>query len=55
MRNRVNSCSLGEFEVFLKVHVIIIIRFGEKNALGAEAGLPHKYENKVQRHFKEKI
>ena len=32
--NRVISYSLGGFEVFLKVPVIIIIRFGEKYVLG---------------------
>ena len=34
MGNRVISYSLRGFEVFLRVPVIIIIRFGEKNALG---------------------
>ena len=34
MGNRVISYSLRGFEVFLKVPVIIIIRFGENNVLG---------------------
>ena len=34
MGNRVISYSLREIEVFLKVPVIIIIRFGENNVLG---------------------
>ena len=34
MRNRVISYSLRGFEVFLKVSVIIIIRFGKNNVLG---------------------
>ena len=34
MRSRVISYSLTGFEVFLKVPVIIIIRFGENNVLG---------------------
>ena len=33
MRNRVISYSFRQFEVFLKVHMIIIIRFGQ-NVLG---------------------
>ena len=34
MGNRVISNSLRGFQVFLKVPVIIIIRFGENNVLG---------------------
>ena len=34
MGNRVISYSLRGFEVFLKVPVIMIIRFGENNVLG---------------------
>ena len=34
MGNRVISYNLRGFEVFLKVPVIIIIRFGENNVLG---------------------
>ena len=34
MVNRVNSYSLRGIEMFLKVPVIIIIRFGENNLLG---------------------
>ena len=34
MGNRVISNSLRGFEMFLKVPVIIIIRFGENNVLG---------------------
>ena len=34
MRNRVISYSFMEFEVFLQVPMIIIIRFDENNVLG---------------------
>ena len=34
MRNRVISFSLRVFEVFLKVRMIIITRFGENNVFG---------------------
>ena len=34
MRNMVILRSFGEFEVFIKVPVVVIIRFGKNNVLG---------------------